>query len=167
MNDQATLHLEYIYGPRWADVVAIVERAAQLSAEERERLNAAAGRSMESHLKGLQNSATGAGGLAGLLSGLGQQQSEQPLQIAAKVAKEFGRTRNTQIATAVAGQALSPGAGAGDIGSLLQSLGSLGAVTTVAQAVTAAVLGDLVGRGQFTQSVYDELLRPWQESLKD
>lgn len=165
MSDQATLHLEYIYGPQWQNVVAIIERAAQLTAEERERLNAAAGRAAESQMKNLQNAATGAGGLAGLLAGLGQQNSAQPLQIAAKVAKEFGRSRNTQIATSVAGQALSPGVGAGDISNLLQSLGSLGAVTVVAQAVTAVVLSDLVGQGEFTQDVYDELLRPWQESL--
>ncbi|MFI9504741.1 hypothetical protein [Nocardia sp. NPDC052566] len=170
MNEQATLHLEYIYGPNWADVVAIVERAAQLTAEERERLNAAAAKAAESNLQNLQNAASAAGGLSGLLSGLGQglgqQGQAQPLQIATKVAKEFGRSRNAQIATSVAGQALSPGAGAGDFGGILQSLGSIGAVTVVAQSVTAAVLGDLIGRGEFTQQVYDELMRPWQESLQ-
>lgn len=164
MNDQATLHLEYLYGPQWPTVVAIIERAAQLSAEERERLNAAAARVAESHMRNLQ-SATAGGGLSGLLAGLGQQNSATPMQIATKVARDFGRYRDTQIATAVAGQALSPGAGAGDIGGLLQSLGSIGVVTVVAQAVTAAVLGDLIGQGEFTQSVYDELMRPWQEGL--
>lgn len=165
MTDQATLHLEYLYGPQWQHVVTIVERAAQLTAEEREKLNAAAARGAESQLKNLQNTAMNGGGLSGLLAGLGQQGSTQPLQIATQVAKEFGRSRNTQIATTVAGQSLSPGAGAGDIGAMLQSLGSIGAVTVVAQAVTAAVLGDLVGRGEFTQSVYDELTRSWQEVI--
>ncbi|MFI1918088.1 hypothetical protein [Nocardia sp. NPDC020380] len=167
MNEQATLHLEYLYGPQWQHVVAIVERAAQLTAEERERLNAAAGRIAETQMKNLQNVAANGGGLAGLLAGFGQQTTGQPLQIATQVAKGFGRARNTQIATAVAGQAMSPGAGAGDIGGILQSLGALGAVTVVSQAVTAAVLSDLVGRGDFTQSVYDDLVRPWQEGIAD
>lgn len=169
MNDQATLHLEYLYGPQWQSVVAIVERAAQLTAAERERLNAAAAKVAESGMKSLQNAASGAGGLSGLLSGLGQglgsQGATQPLQIATKVAGEFGRTRNMQIATSVAGQSLSPGVGAGDLGAILQSLGAIGAVTVVAQAVTATVLGDLVGKGEFTQSVFDDLMRPWLEGI--
>ncbi|RDI68051.1 hypothetical protein [Nocardia pseudobrasiliensis] len=167
MNDQQTLHLEYLYGPRWHDVMTIVERAGQLTAEQRERLNAGAARAAESRLTDLQGVAAGGGGLAGLLSGLGQQTSAQPLRIAAAVAKEFGRSRNIQIATAAAGQALSPGAGTGGFATILQSLGAIGATTTVAQAVTAAVLGDLVGRGEFTEEVHRELLRPWHEGLGD
>ncbi|QIS02171.1 hypothetical protein F5X71_07435 [Nocardia brasiliensis] len=164
MSDAATLHLEYLYGPQWREVVAIVERAGQLSAEERERLNAVAGKSAEAQLKNLQGAAlNGGGGLSALLSGLGQSGTPQPLQIATQAAKEFGRSRNVQIATAVAGQALSPGAGTGDLAGILQSLGSIGAVTVVSQAVSAAVLGDLVGRGEFTQGVYDELVRSWRE----
>ncbi|MFJ4654212.1 hypothetical protein ACIP5Y_23340 [Nocardia sp. NPDC088792] len=169
MSDQATLHLEYLYGPQWQNVIAIVERAAQLTAEERERLNAAAAGGVETQLKNLQNAMGNGGGLSGLsglLSGLGQQTAPQAPQIAAQVAKEFGRLRNTQVATSVVSQALSPGAGAGDVAGILQSLGSIGAVSAVAQAVTAAVLGDLVGRGDFTQSVYDELMRSWQESIQ-
>src|SRR5436190_1074792 len=84
------LHLEYLYGPQWRAVVRIVERAAQLTAEERERLNTEAGKQLQ----------TGAC-----------------------------------------------------------------ALTVVSQAVTAAVLGDLVGRGRFTQDVYDALLRPWADTI--
>ncbi|APB00307.1 hypothetical protein [Nocardia seriolae] len=171
MSDQATLHLEYLYGPQWNAVLTIVEQAGQLTAEQRERLNTAAAKAAESQLGQLQNAASGTGGLSGLsglsglLSGLGQQGTSQPLQIATRVAKEFGRARNTQIAAAVAGQAMSPGAGAGDIAGILQSLGSLGAVSVLNQAVTAAVLADLVGRGEFTEDVYAELMRPWREGI--
>lgn len=160
------LHLEYLYGPQWQVVVHIIERAAQLTAEERERLNAEAGKQMQAGLGALTG---GGGGLADLLSSLGSQQSEtdqQPLRIATETAKEFGRTRNVQIAGMLAGQALSgtPSTG-GDIAGLLQSLGSIGALTAVSQAVTAAVLSDLVGRGRFTQDVYAALLRPWTDTI--
>lgn len=167
MSDEATLHLEYLYGPQWRDVVAIVERAGQLTAEERERMNSVAGRNAEEQLKNLQGVAMNAGGgLSALLSGLGQQTGSQSLQIATQSAKEFGRTRNVQVASTIAGQALSPGVGTGDFAGILQSLGVIGAVTVVSQAVSAAVLGDLVGRGAFTQSVHDELMRPWRESIQ-
>lgn len=155
------LHLEYLYGPQWASVMRIVERAAQLTAEERERMNAEAGKRMQDSMSALTGG--GAGGLAGLLSGLGQQSAEpQPLQIASETAKEFGRSRNVQVAGLIAGQAVSatPSTG-GDIAGLLQSLGSIGTLTVVSQAVTAAVLSDLVGRGSYTQEVHDALLQPW------
>ncbi|MEV6773074.1 hypothetical protein AB0N05_31015 [Nocardia sp. NPDC051030] len=172
MNDTAVpfdptdpaLHLEYLYGPQWRAVARIVERAAQLTAEERERLNTEAGKQLQTGAAAL----TGGGGLAGLLSGLGQQPAAdpQPLQIATETAKEFGRARNVQIAGMIAGQSISSGSAvAGDIAGLLQSLGSIGALTVVSQAVTAAVLGDLVGRGRFTQDVYDALLRPWADTI--
>ncbi|MFD0000659.1 hypothetical protein [Nocardia sp. NPDC127526] len=161
------LHLEYLYGPQWRAVVRIVERAAQLTAEERERLNAEAGKQMQAGMAALTGG--GAGGLAGLLSGLGQPSEDpQPLQIASETAKEFGRSRNVQIAGLVAGQSVSSGPAAatgGDIAGLLQSLGSIGTLTVVSQAVTAAVLSDLVGRGRFTQDVYDALLRPWTDTI--
>ncbi|WP_083913388.1 hypothetical protein [Nocardia concava] len=156
------LHLEYLYGPQWAGVMRIVERAAQLTAEERERMNAEAGKRMQDSMSALTGG--GAGGLAGLLSGLGQQQSAdpQPLQIASETAKEFGRSRNVQVAGLIAGQAVSatPSTG-GDIAGLLQSLSSIGTLTVVSQAVTAAVLSDLVGRGRYTQEVHDALMQPW------
>lgn len=176
MNDDATLHLEYLYGPQWRTVVAIVERAGQLTAEEREKLNAAAARQAESTLKNFEAvGSSGGSGLAGLLSGLGRGlgglgqglggSATNPAQIAQKCAKEFGRTRNVQIAAAVAGQAMSGGAGTGEINALFQSLGSIGAIAVVGQAVTAAALSDLVGNGEFTQAVFDELTQPWQEAL--
>ncbi|MFJ4657669.1 hypothetical protein ACIP5Y_40940 [Nocardia sp. NPDC088792] len=161
-----SLHLEYLYGPQWRTVVSIVERAAQLTAEEREKMNAEAGKQMQA---GMAAFTGGGGGLAGLLSSLGQQQQTdpQPLQIATETAKEFGRTRNVQTAGMVAGQAVSatPAATGADVTALLQSLGSIGTLTVVSQAVTAAVLSDLVGRGRFTQDVYDALLRPWTDVI--
>ncbi|WP_084529979.1 hypothetical protein [Nocardia crassostreae] len=159
------LHLEYLYGPQWRAVVRIVERAAQLTAEERERLNAEAGKQMQAGMAALTGGGTG--GLAGLLSGLGQPSEDpQPLQIASETAKEFGRSRNVQIAGLVAGQSVSaPATAGGDIAGLLQSLGFIGTLTVVSQAVTAAVLGDLVGRGRFTQDVYDALTRPWHDTI--
>ncbi|MGW4243582.1 hypothetical protein [Nocardia sp. NPDC004722] len=153
------LHLEYLYGPQWAAVLRIVERAAQLTAEERERMNAEAGQRMQDSM----NAFTGAGGLGGLLSSLGQPSSDpQPLRIASETAKEFGRSRNVQVAGLIAGQAVSatPTTG-GELAGVLQSLGSIGTLTVVSQAVTAAVLGDLVGRGRYTQDVHDALMRPW------
>ncbi|MCM6775378.1 hypothetical protein NDR87_16130 [Nocardia sp. CDC159] len=146
----------------------IVERAGQLTAEERERLNAEAGRMMQSRMNAASGSGGPGGGLAGLLGGLGMQSGEpQPEQIAAETAKEFGRTRNIQIAGMVAGQAVSTigAAGGGDLAGLLSSLGSIGTMTVVNGAATAAVLGDLVGRGRFTQDVFDALMRPWSTAL--
>ncbi|MBF6331971.1 hypothetical protein [Nocardia transvalensis] len=167
----AELHLEYLYGPQWQQVMHIVERAGQLTAEERERLNAEAGRMMQSRMSTPTGSGGLAGlgeGLAGLLGGLGQQTGDpQPEQIAAETAREFGRTRNIQIAGMVAGQAISKvgAAGIGDLAGLLASLGDIGTMTAVNQAATAAVLGDLVGRGRFTQDVYDALMRPWSSTI--
>jgi len=68
----------------------------------------------------------------------------------------------------IAGQAVAPTAtaGAGDLSGLLESFGSIGAVTVVGQAVTAAVLIDLIGQGDFTQEVFDELMRPWSSSIE-
>lgn len=159
--DDPTLHLEYLYGPQWRDVAQIIERATQLTPEEREQLNAAAG-------NGLQEGLTGSAGLAGLFAGLGGAGGDsQPAQIAAETAKEFGRARHIQIAGTIAGQAVSPtiGHGADDLGGLLKSLTSIGALVTVNRAVTAAALGDLVGRGKFTREVYDALMRPWTETI--
>ncbi|QIS14928.1 hypothetical protein [Nocardia arthritidis] len=165
------LHLEYLYGPQWREVVQIVERAAQLTAEERERLNAQFESVMNSQMAGLSQT-SGAGGFAGLLSGLGRSLTDrsstdpQPGQIATETAREFGRVRNLQTAGTVAGQAISPNAaGVGEIAGLLNSLGSIGVITVVGQAVTAAVLGDLVGRGRFTQDVYDAMMRPWRSVI--
>ncbi|MEC3919932.1 hypothetical protein [Nocardia sp. CDC160] len=157
------LHLEYLYGPQWAAVMRIVERAAQLTAEEREKMNAEAGKRMQDSMSALTGAAGGAGGLAGLLSGLGQpSQDPQPLQIASETAKEFGRSRNVQVAGLIAGQAVSgTAATSGELAGLLQSLGSIGTLTVVSQAVTAAVLSDLVGRGRYTQEVHDALMQPW------
>ncbi|RDI59087.1 hypothetical protein [Nocardia pseudobrasiliensis] len=161
-----TFHLEYLYGPQWRSVMMLIERAAQLTAEERERLNAAAAKKMEAGL-GAFAGASGENGLAGLLSSLGggANANPQPMQIAAETAKEFGRSRNLQTAGLVVGQAVSPGAGAGDLTAVLQSLGSIGTLTAVSQAVTATVLQDLVGRGRFDESVYYELMDPWRSVL--
>ncbi|WP_433663073.1 hypothetical protein ACQPW1_13615 [Nocardia sp. CA-128927] len=159
--DDPTLHLEYLYGPQWRDVAQIVERATQLTPDEREQLNAAAG-------NGLQDALSGNQGLAGLFAGLaGPAGDSQPAQIAAETAKEFGRSRHIQIAGSIAGQAVSPtsGPGADDVGGLLKSLTSIGALVTVNRAVTAAALGDLVGRGKFTREVYDALMRPWTDTI--
>lgn len=164
---EATLHLEYLYGPQWRDVVYIIERSGQLQPAEREKLNTEASKAMQNRMSGLTGGAEG--GLAGLLASLDPaKQQNDPLSIATATAKAFGRSRNVQIAGMIAGQAVSPGAanlGAGDMSGLFESLGSLGAVTVVGQAVTAAVLGDLVGQGEFTRAVYDELMRAWQNSI--
>ncbi|MBF6330894.1 hypothetical protein [Nocardia transvalensis] len=161
----AAFHLEYLYGPQWPAVMTLVERAAQLTAEERERLNAAAAKKMEAGMAAF----TGASGegLAGLLSSLGGTPggAALPMQIATETAKEFGRSRNLQTAGLVVGQAVSPGSGAGDLTAVLQSLGSIGTLTAVSQAATATVLQDLVGRGRFDQSVYDELMEPWRTAI--
>ncbi|WP_225727284.1 MULTISPECIES: hypothetical protein [unclassified Nocardia] len=160
----AVFHLEYLYGPQWQTVVALIERAAQLTADERERLNAAAAKKMEAGMSALTGAAgqSGLGGLANLLSNLGQSaDNPQPMQIAADTAKQFGRSRNLQLAGLVAGQAISPGSGTGDLAAAMQSLGSIGTLTAVGQAASAAVLSDLVGQGKFDQSVYDELMQPW------
>ncbi|RDI63461.1 hypothetical protein DFR76_110158 [Nocardia pseudobrasiliensis] len=168
-QSESEMHLEYLYGPQWRQVAYVVERAGQLTAEERERLNAEATRTVQARIGGGEAGAMpGLGGLAALLGGLGQQSGDpQPERIAAETAKEFGRSRNLQIAAMVAGQAVSPAqaAGAGDLAGLLASLGSVGAITAVNQAVNAAVLGDLVGQGRFTQDVYDALVRPWRAAI--
>ncbi|WP_225731144.1 MULTISPECIES: hypothetical protein [unclassified Nocardia] len=165
---EATMHLEYLYGPQWRDVLAIIERSGQLRPGERDKLNAEASKFLQQRYSGLQGGAEG--GLAGLLAGLqGGAQQTEPLNIATTTAKSFGRSRNVQVAGMIAGQAVSPGASGlsnGDLSGLFESLGSLGAVTVVGQAVTAAVLGDLVGRGDFTKAVYDELMRPWLNSIE-
>ncbi|MFI9508051.1 hypothetical protein [Nocardia sp. NPDC052566] len=169
---EASMHLEYLYGPQWREVVRIIERSGQLRPGEREKLNAEATKSMQNRMSALSGGAGGEGGLAGLLAGLGQmsgQQATEPLAIATQTAKAFGRARNVQVAGMVAGQAVAPGASgisSGDMSGLFESLGSLGAVTVVGQAVTAAVLGDLIGRGEFTQAVYDELMRPYATSIE-
>ncbi|MFE3195323.1 hypothetical protein ACFXHA_40420 [Nocardia sp. NPDC059240] len=158
------LHLEYLYGPQWAAVLRIVERAAQLTAEERERMNAEAGKRMQDSMSAFTG---GAEGLGGLLSSFGQPAVDpQPLRIASETAKEFGRSRNVQVAGLIAGQAVSatPSTG-GELAGLLQSLGSIGTLTAVSQAVTAAVLGDLVGRGRYTQEVHDALMQPWTAAI--
>ncbi|MFI5778002.1 hypothetical protein [Nocardia sp. NPDC051570] len=162
----ATFHLEYLYGPQWRSVMALIERAAQMTAEERERLNAAAANKMQAGLGALTGGGAGEG-LAGLLSSLGggANATPQPMQIAAETAKEFGRSRNLQTAGLVVGQAVSPGAGAGDLSAVLQSFGSIGTLTAVSQAVTATVLQDLVGRGRFEESVYYELMEPWRSVI--
>ncbi len=168
-----TLHLEYLYGPRWQDAVRIIERSGQLTAAEREKLNTAAKQLVQDKVSAFSNGTGLEGGLAGLLANLGQAANPQatatqPMNIAAATAKAFGRTRNVQIAGMIAGQAVAPTAtaGAGDISGLLESFGSIGAVTVVGQAVTAAVLIDLVGQGDFTQEVFDELMRPWSSSIE-
>ncbi|MFG1792852.1 hypothetical protein [Nocardia altamirensis] len=171
-----TLHLEYLYGPQWQDVVRIIERSAQLTAEEKDKLKAAASKLAQDKVTAMSNGAGfGAGlegGLAGLLAGLGQGMNSQaaaaqPMNIAAATAKAFGRSRNIQVAGMIAGHATAPSAAAapGDLTSLFESLGSIGAVTVVGQAVTAAVLSDLVGQGEFTQAVYDELMQPWSSNI--
>ncbi|MGW4847594.1 hypothetical protein [Nocardia brasiliensis] len=168
-----TLHLEYLYGPRWQDAVRIIERSGQLTAAEREKLNAAAKQMVQDKVSSLSNG-TGLGlegGLSGLLAGLGQGTNAaapgMPINIATATAKAFGRSRNVQVAGMIAGQAVAPNsaAGPGDLTGLLESFGSIGVVTVVGQAVTAAVLSDLVGQGEFTQDVYDELMRPWSTSI--
>ncbi|MFI6047475.1 hypothetical protein ACIA8C_38075 [Nocardia sp. NPDC051321] len=171
-NATETLHLEYLYGPQWQDAVRIIERSGQLTADEREKLNAAAKKLMQDKVSALSNGAGLEGGLSGLLAGLGmganaQTVASHPLNIAAATAKAFGRSRNVQLAGMIAGQAVSPtAAGApGDLSGLLESFGSIGAVTVVGQAVTASVLSDLVGQGDFTQAVYDELMRPWSSNI--
>ncbi|RDI68357.1 hypothetical protein [Nocardia pseudobrasiliensis] len=165
-SSAAVFHLEYLYGPQWAPVVALIERAAQLTADERERLNAAAAKKMEAGMSALTGAAgqSGLGGLANLLSGLGQGQQSgnpQPMQIAGDTAKQFGRSRNLQLAGLVAGQSIAPGSGAGDLAAAMQSLGSIGTLTAVSQAAAATVLSDLVGQGRFDESVYAELMQPW------
>ncbi|MEV6557988.1 hypothetical protein AB0M22_19895 [Nocardia sp. NPDC051756] len=163
--DYPTLHLEYLYGPQWRDVAQIVERATQLTPGEREQLNTAAGNGLQDGLSAL----SGGAGLSALFSGLGSSSEDsQPAQIAAETAKEFGRSRHIQIAGTIAGQAVSPtsGPGADDLGGLLKSLTSIGALVVVNRAVTAAALGDLVGRGKFTREVYDALMKPWTDTIR-
>ncbi|MBF6331967.1 hypothetical protein IU452_26020 [Nocardia transvalensis] len=163
-SSTAVFHLEYLYGPQWGAVVALIERAAQLTAEERERLNAAAAKKMEAGMSAFTGA--GEGGLAGLLSSLGQQSGNpQPMQIAGDTAKQFGRSRNLQLAGLVAGQSVAPGAGTGDLATALQSLGSIGTLTAVSQAAAATVLCDLIGQGRFDQSVYSELMEPWNSVI--
>ncbi|RDI68360.1 hypothetical protein [Nocardia pseudobrasiliensis] len=160
-----TLHLEYLYGPQWREVTQIVERAAQLTAEEREKLNNQAEGLLKSQMSALSGNG---GGLSDLLSNLtaGTAPSEpQPTQIAADTAREFGRSRNIQIAGITAGQAVSPGSGTGSMAGVLNSLSSIGVMAVVSQAVTATVLADLVGQGRFTQDVYDGLIGPWRNVI--
>ncbi|MFI6998738.1 hypothetical protein [Nocardia sp. NPDC050175] len=168
MNDTDTdfdptdpsLHLEYLYGPQWRDVVQIIERAAQLTTDEIEQLNIQADKNGTT---GLSNP----DGLAGLLSSFRKSSTEtKTAQIAAETAQEFGRTRAVQLAGLIAGQAISPviGGSAEGFNGLLQSLGSLGAMNAINRAVTAAVLADLVGRGEFTRDVYDSLMDPWLDA---
>ncbi|WP_405161922.1 hypothetical protein OG203_37295 [Nocardia sp. NBC_01499] len=156
-----SLHLEYLYGPQWRDVVQIIERAAQLTADEIETLNIAAE-------KGQPTGLSNPDGLAGLLSSFRKSSTEtKTAQIAADTAQEFGRTRAVQLAGLIAGQAISPAIGGSVEGlhGLLQSLSSLGAMNAINRAVTAAVLGDLVGRGEFTRDVYDSLMDPWIDAI--
>lgn len=167
-----TLHLEYLYGPRWQDAIRIIERSGQLTAEEREKLNAAAKKLMQDKVSALSNGSGLEGGLGSLLAGLGMGANAQavaahPLNIATATAKAFGRSRNVQVAGLIAGQAVSPNAATspGDLSGLLESFGSIGAVTVIGQAVTAAVLSDLVGQGEFTKAVYDELMQPWSSNI--
>ncbi|MFG1792217.1 hypothetical protein [Nocardia sp. NPDC049149] len=155
------LHLEYLYGPQWREVVKIVERAAQLTSDEIELLNVHAD-------KGMPTSLSGSEGLAGLLSNFRKSTDDsKATQIAADTAKEFGRTRAVQVAGLIAGQAISPmTTGDSDgFGGLLKSLGALGALTTVNRAVIAAVLGDLIGRGDFTDDIYHTLMDPWSDTI--
>ncbi|QIS22606.1 hypothetical protein [Nocardia terpenica] len=164
----AVFHLEYLYGPQWRAVMALVERAAQLTADERERLNSHAAQQMQAGLSSLANT-SGDGGLAGLLAGLGggakSETARAPMQIAAEAAKQFGRSRNLQTAGLVVGQAVSPTGSSADLSTVLQSLGSIGTLTAVSQAATATVLCDLIGQGGFEQSVYDELMAPWNSVI--
>lgn len=171
-NTIETLHLEYLYGPQWQDAIRIIERSGQLTAEEREKLNAAAKKLMQDKVSALSNGAGLEGGLSSLLAGLGmganaQTVASHPLNIAAATAKAFGRSRNVQLAGMIAGQAVSPTAAGttGDLSGLFESFGSIGAVTVVGQAVTASVLSDLIGQGEFTQAVYDELMQPWRSNI--
>ncbi|WP_433662135.1 hypothetical protein ACQPW1_08275 [Nocardia sp. CA-128927] len=172
-NATEPLHLEYLYGPQWQDAIRIIERSGQLTAEEREKLNAASKKLIQDKVSALSNGSGLEGGLSGLLAGLGmganaQTVASHPLNIAAATAKAFGRSRNVQLAGMIAGQAVSPAAAAGttgDLSGLLESFGSIGAVTVVGQAVTAAVLGDLIGQGEFTQAVFDELMLPWSSNI--
>ncbi|MFG1796268.1 hypothetical protein [Nocardia sp. NPDC049149] len=165
----AGMHMEYLYGPQWRDVVRIIERAAQLTDDERAKLKAQAEQQLQSQMAAMSGAGGGlgnglGGGLANLLSGLGQLSNDsQPAKIAAETAKEFGRTRNVQVAGMVAGQAVSSAEGVE--GQLAGLLGSLSSLTTVSQAATAAVLGDLIGQGKFTQEVYDALMTPWSSSV--
>ncbi|MFI9407087.1 hypothetical protein [Nocardia sp. NPDC052316] len=155
------LHLEYLYGPQWRDVVRIVERAAQLTPEEMAKLNAnkdagfTAGSSANESIERL------------LASFRTSTADTQTAAIAAVTAKEFGRTRAVQIAGLIAGQSITPAisGGAEGFGGLLASLGGVGALSTINRAVTAAVLGDLVGRGDFTRDVYNTLMDPWTDAI--
>ncbi|QBS43349.1 hypothetical protein [Nocardia sp. CS682] len=167
-----TLHLEYLYGPQWHQAVRIIERSGQLTAEEREKLNAASKKLIQDKVSALSNGSGLEGGLSGLLAGLGmganaQSVAAHPLNIATATAKAFGRSRNVQLAGMIAGQAVSPTAvgTTGDLSGLLESFGSIGAVAVVGQAVTATVLSDLIGQGEFTQAVYDELMEPWSSTI--
>ncbi|WP_405166857.1 hypothetical protein OG203_18170 [Nocardia sp. NBC_01499] len=171
-NTTETLHLEYLYGPQWQDAIRIIERSGQLSADEREKLNASAKKLIQDKVSSLSNGSGLEGGLSGLLAGLGmganaQSAASHPLNIAAATAKAFGRSRNVQLAGMIAGQAVSPTAASspGDLSGLLDSFSSIGAVTVVGQAVTASVLSDLVGQGEFTKAVYDELMQPWSSNI--
>lgn len=155
------LHLEYLYGPRWREVARIVERVAQLTPSELSQLNVHAHEALSTALPGNE-------GLTRLLSGLGHSTADaRTTAIAAATAKEFGRTRAVQVAGMIAGQAITPAASSDTdgLGGLLTALGSVGALSTINRAVTAAVLGDLVGRGEFTGEVYDELMRPWTAAI--
>ncbi|MFI5776735.1 hypothetical protein [Nocardia sp. NPDC051570] len=160
---ESTMHLEYLYGPQWREVMDIVERAAQLSVAEREKLADHPGALARSGMGALS-----AEGLAGLLGGPnGTSNNMHALHTAADTAREFGRTRQFQIATVLAGQSVSsPSVGRTEgLQGLLQSLGSIDAATVVTYAVAATVLGDLVGCGKFTREIYDELMRPWLETI--
>lgn len=155
------LHLEYLYGPQWREVARIVERVAQLTPGEVAQLNVRADEELPT--EALANE-----GLTRLLSGLRHSPADtRTAVIAAATAKEFGRTRSVQVAGMVAGQAITAtaSADADGLGGLLAALGSVGALSTINRAITAAVLGDLVGRGEFTRDVYDELMNPWTTAV--
>lgn len=119
-NDEAELHLEYLYGPQWRQVVRIIERAAQLTDAEREALGGKVNTVVHDSLAGLSG---GMDGLAGLLAALQGPGRNDPAAIALDTAQQFGR------------------------------------------AVSAIVLADLVGSGDFTRQVFDESTESWYSTI--
>ncbi|WP_084655415.1 hypothetical protein [Nocardia altamirensis] len=160
-SPHADFHVEYLYGPQWPAVVVLIERAAQLMAEERDRIDAAA-REMNAEIAALTG--FGSGGLTRLLSNAGRQ-GGTALEIAVQTAKDYGRLRNVQTAGLVVGQVVSPETDTTDLTTLLQSFGSVGRLAVVRQAATATILQDLVGRGRFVRAVHDELMAPWRAAI--
>ncbi|MFG1793372.1 hypothetical protein [Nocardia sp. NPDC049149] len=120
-SPHADFHVEYLYGPQWPAVVVLIERAAQLMAEERDRIDAAA-REMNAEIAALTG--FGSGGLTRLLSNAGRQ-GGTALEIAVQTAKDYGRLRNVQTAGLVVGQVVSPETDTTDLTTLLQSFGSV------------------------------------------